>query len=213
MPIGLTIFLTALIFGVVLLYGITREGLKWAPSSRRIALGVAATILIAGVVFSIRLNFQKIGNPFWRQTTYTDLILGMTMADVRYVKGNPKYLRSGNPFYDLATGFTPTRGMSDAKIDAFIRWYYENSQQIEINFNPSTRRLESIGCEPTRSGRCPLLFGVRDGATEATVINRLGKPSGLEIENGTKTIAYDNLGVWFSLENGKITGLGIGAAN
>lgn len=150
MPIGLAIFLTALIFGVVLLYGIAREGWNWAPASRRISLGIAASILIAGVVFSLWLNYQQIGNPFRRQTTYAALTLGMSMADVRYVKGNPEYLRSNNPFYDLAYGFIPTRRMSDAKIDGFLRWYYENSQQIEISFSPTTKKLESIGCEHTR---------------------------------------------------------------
>jgi hypothetical protein len=137
----------------------------------------------------------------------------MTMADVRSVKGNPNYLRSGNPFYDLTYGFIPTTGMSDAKIDTFVVWYYGSRQQIDLVFGPSMKMLESIGCEHTHNGRCPLLWGVKDEMSEKTVIGKLGKPNSQKLESGTKTLTYDNLGIWLSLENGKVSRLGIGTAD
>jgi len=207
------VFVSAVIIAVILLYGITRKKWNWARGSQRTSLGIAAVILIVGVVFSFWANYQQIGNLLRKQTTYADLTLGMTMADVRLVKGIPEYLRSGNPFYDIAIGFTPAKGKSNSKIDSFFRWYYANGEQIDINFSPTTKELKSIACEPSRDRRCPLLLGVKDGMTRAQVIEKLGKASDDEIEDGIETLTYDNLGAWFSLENGKITRLGIGDAN
>jgi hypothetical protein len=101
MSVGTGIFLGAVVLAIVYLYKITRDRWKWPNLARRgmVALGLALVVVALGVV-SV-LIYEKIENMPRKQTGYADLLLGMTMDEVKYVKGIPtNVLGKPDPFGD-----------------------------------------------------------------------------------------------------------------
>src|SRR5258707_14457337 len=89
MSLGFGIFLSALVFALLYLYQITRDRWNWSRVGRRslVALGVVLAVAALGVVCIF--VFEAIRNAPHQQTGYADLRLGMTMSEVKYVKGYP----------------------------------------------------------------------------------------------------------------------------
>jgi Putative abortive phage resistance protein AbiGi, antitoxin len=154
------------------------------------------------------------------ETGYADLRLGMTMDEVKYVKGYPTYILE----YPKITVEKPTWWENSASVIAssslkdgqnvedFRSWEFaidDHGTRIDVDFDQRTKLLSKVACYSQRIMQCPSLLGLHDGMSEADAIKRLGKPSYERIDGVTKKVSYDRLGVWFYLEKMKIYMLGV----
>jgi hypothetical protein len=76
-------------FALLYLYKITRDRWNWRRAAWRTLLALGAVIAVAALGAVGVFIFEEIGNAPHQQTGYADLRLGMTMAEVKYVKGFP----------------------------------------------------------------------------------------------------------------------------
>ncbi len=82
MSLGTGIFLSSLILGLILIFWITKDRVRWGRSFLWFFGGIVV-ISCAAYLYS---NYQP---PPTKQFEYADLRLGMSQQEVRYVKGSP----------------------------------------------------------------------------------------------------------------------------
>lgn len=213
MSIGLGIFLSSLIFAAVGLYLTTRDRWDWFRVGRWIAIGAGSLALLAFVGSGMMWGYQKIVNLPTRQTTYADLTLGMTMQEVKYVKGVPGMVnQTMKPWAPVATSELRT----NQRIENYLTWIYASDPNtledgtIAAYFSEKTRRLTEVRCYSESYFRCPSVFGLHDGSTEKDVIDTLGQPNVQRIEDsGIKDLTYSSLDLLFRLQQKKVFSLTI----
>lgn len=218
MPAGTAIFLAALVFAVLYLYQITRDRWNWRRVVRSSLMAVAAMVAFLSSILAGIFVFDKISNRPKKQTGYTDLRLGMTMAEVKYAKGYPPYVLE-NPESQKDTG--PWMGntviatkdfAADQRAENYRSWGYEtdaHGTRVDIDFATTTKSVNRIACYSQGNMNCPSLLGVYDGTNEAYIIEQFGKPTHEEIDGVAKKITYANLGIWFYLVKMKVYVLGV----
>lgn len=185
--------------------------------SRRIVT-IALMILLIMACMGGTFFYETVSNNAQTQTTYLDLKLGMTMAEVEYVKGppasvtqNPEDIKN-DPFKDFKPAIYTKDLQGDQNIEHFREWSYELDQQgtrMDVSFDEKTKTLNSISCYSQGSGNCAVVLGIQDGTREDEVLKKLGNPSSENMSGTTKMIAYDRLGVWFYLSRMKVYMLGV----
>lgn len=105
MSLGLGIFLSSAVFAVLLLYWITRDRWRWRFIARWIAKALGALVVLAvlaGGAFYFYLEYKDMPR---RQDTYEGLKLGATMAEVRYLKGDPSSVLAPEVSAGIPSGF------------------------------------------------------------------------------------------------------------
>jgi len=221
MSIGLGIFLSALIFAMVGLYLTTRDRWDWFHISRWVAIGCGLLVGLGAIGLAATWGYQKIANLPTRQTTYADLTLGMTMDEVRYVRGDPEFVVKTYVTRGLtAEEFLNAVQVDDLKHDndmkTYLTWGFPEKQQpwIVVSFDRRTKTLRNIWCftgidNIGNSNACPPLDGVRVGTSEEALVERLGEPSNQSIYGGDKTIDYNQYGLWFLLVRKRVIWMGI----
>ena len=135
--------------------------------------------------------------------------------------------RFGSPDFVLAPAVTSepqTSRSSDAR--SWLRFYYprnetppnrrledytewgfnasDNRAELTVEFEPQGSRVKRITCAAVNTGigkRCPSLFRIRIGDTEASILWKMGKPDSQKFYGATKTLEYADVGVEFTLEN------------
>jgi hypothetical protein len=186
MSIGSAIFLAALVFAILYLYKITRDRWNWRRIVRRtlVATGSVATVTALALT-GVFVN-ENLGSRPQTQTGYADLRLGMTMAEVKYVKGNPQYAmeKSEKQTSTKWTIWKPTKDLKDnEQIEDYTAWEYpgDDDTGVDVNFDIKTKLVVQIACFSHANMKCPTLLGIHDGMNETSIIERLGKPSHEEI--------------------------------
>ena len=156
--------------------------------------------------------------------------MGMTMPEVKYVKGYPPHVRehvSEMTFplscckKDLsehwccnAMGvFDTSKDLKNGKhIEDYSSWKFDQDKQtgIDVDFDGTTKTVNRIACYSKGDMRCPPLLGLQDGMSEETIIERFRNYSSNQKFDGvTKKIEYKEIGVWFYLSRMKIYMLGV----
>jgi hypothetical protein len=220
MAIGSGIFLATVVLALGCLYRITSP--RWSRRKRRPKTALKADrFQILGVILVV-LGAAAYGWIAWRpqkQTQYADLRLGMTMAEVKYVKGDPSYvleISEPNGLPPLSKSHhlvIPVRELETSqRVEEYFSWSFdlgEPGSRIDVDFDNSTKRLIRIGCFSKSRSSCPAIFGLQGDTSEDQIVSRLGKPDKETIEGVTKKLEYTNLHVWFVIEERKIYMLGL----
>src|SRR5712671_3172722 len=89
MSVGSAIFLAALVFALLYLYKITSDRWNWWKIVRWSLVAAASVLALLALGMAGVLVYEKIGDKPQKRMAYADLRLGMTMAEVKYVKGYP----------------------------------------------------------------------------------------------------------------------------
>jgi hypothetical protein len=133
----------------------------------------------------------------------------MTMPEVEYVMGYPPYVKGS----EGEGGWRGRRVLDTSKdlekgqhIEDYSSWSFD---QIDVDFDGTTKTVNEIACNSIEKMGCPALLGLQDGLSEEAVFKRLGKPSYEQIDGVTKTVEYESLGTWFYLAKNKIYPLGV----
>jgi hypothetical protein len=153
------------------------------------------TIVAGGIYAWIRPGHLKA-----KQIEYAGLRLGMTMSEVKYVKGIPSHVHAKNvlALVKLEEG----KNLEDYK-----NWrYYDTGLQVIFIEN----LLAAVACIWTDTiPRCPDISGITNGDSEQTLVSTFGQPSTEKIGDITKEMTYQNLGVMVDLQQQQVIALGI----
>jgi hypothetical protein len=214
MSIGSAIFLAALVFAILYLYKITRDRWNWRRIMRRTLVATGWVVTVTALALTGVFVNEKLGSRPQTQTGYADLRLGMTMAEVEYVKGSPQYAmeKSEKQTSPKWTIWKPTKDLKDnEQIEDYTAWEYpgDDDTRVDVNFDVKTKLVIQIACFSHTNMKCPTLLGIHDGMNETSVIERLGKPSQEKIQGVVQEIAYEHIGAWFRLEKTKVYMLGV----
>jgi hypothetical protein len=139
MSLGLSIFLSALVFAVIYLYRLTRDRWNWRKIVKRLSLGI--------LLFVLLIAFAVTGFYFWsawipKQAEYAGLRLGMTMDEVKYIKQKPDSTYIDNCRQLLSSRlpggcYVATDKLGTGlKIEDNEEWIYSN-ENIDIVFERS----------------------------------------------------------------------------
>jgi hypothetical protein len=212
MSLGTGIFLSALLLWLLYLYKITRDRWNWQRAAWRtlIAFGVVIAVAALGAVGVF--IFEEIGNVPHLQTGYADLRLGMTMAEVKYVKGFPLNVVDKNDINKWGDwSVINTKDLKGQRVEDFAMWSYDQNDRtrIDIHFDPKKGTVKAIGCFSNGVMECPPLVGIQDGTTEDVVLKALGKPSHEQIDGVTKKMEFENLRIWIYLKQSKVYMIGV----
>lgn len=184
-----------------------------SPMQRRWAAAVLAALFVAFVLG----GFLFYDNPRM-ETEYADLRIGMTMDEVKYVKGYPPYVvehsKTERPtWWESDPIVMPTNHLKEGqKVEDYRRWMFEidnHGTRVDVDFDQA-KMLAGISCYSQGIMRCPSLIGGYDGMNEKDTIKLLGNPSYEKIDGVTKSIYYKRSGVWFYLTKMKIYLLSVG---
>jgi hypothetical protein len=159
---------------------------KWALFA---AVGIAVFTMFMAGFDEATDRWEK--RPY-KLTEYNGIKLGATEAEVEYALG---------------------AAQKDTREPAtdYVTWTYGEGTKrlIAVSFKRMDRKVHSILCLGG-SWECPPVFGLRDGSTEAAVLDTLGPPSREEIREGTKIMYYPNYNVSFSLAKKSVFGIEVG---
>lgn len=109
---------------------------------------------------------------------------GMSEAEVRYLRGEPKVHSPDNRVWTYAEG--------------------EGAESL-VHFNDA-RQVESISCRALAGSAfgCPEAFGVTIGTSEDQVINRLGVASDQTYIPNGKIMTYNDLGLVYTMREFRV---------
>jgi hypothetical protein len=160
---------------------------------KSIAIALASLIFLTAI-YAI-YNFVK--NLPTKITTYQNISLGMDMGEVMYNLGYPEAVlyKEKNSAGFLWNATKQNIADNPAGVKGFNYWEYEaKDNRIDVEFNPATHKVESIGCYVNAEtfitlGTCSV-NGIQALETEDMILAKLGKPSKVEINGVTKTLYY-----------------------
>jgi hypothetical protein len=146
-------------------------------------------------------------------TSFADVSLGMSKAEVRYIKGSPPTVfeadtdGKGNPILAV-------KDLKDGQsTDDFSMWAFHGQdflkRRVDVHFDPQTGFVERIACVSESTYDCHYLFNLNVGSTEAAVLAKLGNPATSSISGVVKRMEYPALNAFFYLEKQKVYMLGI----
>jgi hypothetical protein len=206
-------FLGFACLAAVILYTQTKDRWRWRSIAKWVALTVAAPIVVGSLWLGYSTLKSYLASRPKRVTTYADISLGDTKANVRYAKGEPT-----DVLVDETTGKFPFPGVrtdiklsdipSGKQLTDYRYWDYDSAESgpIDVDFSRGSQRVIRVFCYagtlPGSARSCPSLLGVSAGATEEEVVKRLGTPSKSEISEGfetAKTLYYSQWNVAFLL--------------
>jgi hypothetical protein len=221
MSVGTGIFLSALVFAFLILCLFTRDRWHWRRAARwsLVTAGSFALLVALGVVGAF--VYEKVRNMPRKQTAYAELVLGMTMPEVKYVKGYPPHVVKDAPkepdpkdvWWQYPRVLDTLKDLKEGQhIEDYSTWTFDQDNQnfrIDVDFNVATKTVNKIACYSQKAMSCPPLIGIDDGMSEETIIERLGKPSHQHLDGVTREIEYKDLGVWFYLTKKTIYMMGV----
>ncbi len=188
MTLGTSIFLSALLLGVIALYIATKDRWNWKKIILWPFFGITVLSILAGLGLYIYSQIQDrpaVQNTFW------DIPLSSTKEDVIFLKGAPtKRDKDGRWIYRLKREF--------GRESAFTIQFKENN-------------IHYVACLGTDFLTSPHLQGMRVGSKYESMINKFGRPSFVsrsedELE---RILSFENYNVFFWLEQNKVISYGM----
>lgn len=177
-------------------------------------LKVTLLLIFVGVSFGflcfigISLYDQKYKFFPVKQNDYANISLGMTMSEVKYLKGNPLFVIDNNSsnskihFIRYLNEFEPKQ-----KIEDFLGWGYEekdSNHRLQMYFD-GEGKIKSVFCHSIGFMACPRLLGIWDGISERELVEKIGKPTIEKIsDSAVKIMQYEDLNITFFLEKGQV---------
>ncbi len=161
----------------------TRSGTIWVSAFLQIShrhLSKAVLAIFALTLLEAAMNFRS------ERTSYQQIWLGATPAEVRYGFGAPQKVRQNGALETWAYNFSG----------------YE--EFVEFDNGAATK----VGCMST-GGACPGVLGVKGDTFEGELFARFGLPSGQSLTDGEKIIAYRDLSLSFRLKKYAVTAIEI----
>lgn len=214
MEIGTGIFVSALLLAVVILYAVTKDRWAWRRIITRTALVLLAIVLpITLVGIGYYLWPEKIG----RQTEYAGIRLGISPAEIKYIKGYPPIVYG--PSESETEDWKPiieTKNIEKGKsVEDYTEWSYTyDHYRIDVTFNSTKTTVIEVTCfSGDQLRRCPTIAGIADGASEQEVIRRFGQADRSKISGVTKALTYSKIGVLFWLERERVYMIAINDPN
>lgn len=207
MTIGTGIFLSTLC--LIALYLCKSIKFNW----KRL-LKVSLLVIFAGVLFGFLCFIassaydQKYKFFPVKQNDYADISLGMTMSEVKYLKGSPSFvIEKGTPNSRIHFILGLNELKPEQKIEGFSGWGYEekdSNHRLEIYFD-SEGKIKSVFCHSIGFMACPRLLGIWDGISEGELVKRIGKPTIEKIsDSAIKIMQYEDLNITFFLKKGQV---------
>lgn len=212
MLIRLVIFLATVAISILILH--YWRGEQWGSRNNSKKLVIWTSVVGALLIFTI-VGLALFENLPKKQSEYHELALGMTKAQVVYIKGTPTNVSLGD-IKDGGKTLIKTENIEqDLKIEDFNYWNYSGNkgQHIDIDFDKDGSGVIGIGCYSLSSRSCPSILGISTGNAERDVLRNLGKPDTEEITNGVKTMSYKDLNVIVTLKQKKVYFIGIRSNN
>lgn len=222
MSIGFGILFASIVISITLLYLNRQKNIK-LPSNdieltnlsyyRKFLLLFLLVVFVTVGMYFLYIWISSIPN---KQDSYQGIKLGMTMNDVRYIKGQPDGLIKEKHFYVgrlVDTLVDITELDSTDSILNYPEWNYKN---ISINFDKPNGKVVAISCGNFFSPLafmadeklgCEPLSGVIVGTFEDSLKHRFGKPDIDEITEETKIVEFKKFNARFYLQKQKVFGL------
>jgi hypothetical protein len=213
MSIGTALFLSTLVIGLIILYGITRDRWNWKAIAKRTGLAVFVIVLVGLLTAG---GFYLWNNlPVGVQTQYAGLKVGMHKDEVKYVKGMPtdvlEPLTTEGEMKGWQGIITTSELLKQGKsVDDYNTWQYDLGEaRLDLDFDPQSRLIVVSCYSPTYSSKCPSIGGLTVGVTEKEIVSRLGAPDDARLDGITKSLYYKNLGIYFTLEKERVYMIGV----
>ena len=203
MSVGSGIFLSTIAICLLLLYRWTRDRWNWRTVLLRTAIFVGLCGLVGG---TITFAYVKYANHISKQTTYSDVRLGMTQTEVLYVKGVPDYVLEEPKEDPLAEKFPGMLVIQRGEIpknkrtEDYSDWGFnltDDSGNLTVSFSPISKKVMEVRCYSPQYS-CAPIQSLKQGATEEEIVEILGKPVREQIHGVSKTLEYTdlNLSLW-----------------
>jgi hypothetical protein len=199
MSVGLGIFLSTLVMALLFLYAITRDRWNWERGVRLLFLGSVAIASLAGIGIA-SVYVWTLGSNIWKrsfsivQTEYWGLRLGMSMEEVKHVKGIPDIIYEPTPIlgkllFSKTTRRGKTRGtriLGDGGIGR------QEASGLTLSFDEE-RSLRSVLCywsEFDDPLQCPAIEGIKIRDSRDQIIWTLGEPNRSGPSMNSEWLAY-----------------------
>ncbi len=184
-----------------------KRNLELEKDLKRAIIGIVTLCIIIGS--SVWIYFLYV-NHITPQIFYYDIKLGMSKAEVLYIKGIPNSVLDEAKDKKLK-GFKliiPTKEIEKNKtFRDFNYWEYElssyRSEDITISFDQSTGKVIKISCY-SNGYSCTSILGIYTGTLEEKIIDKLGKPENSELTGINKKLSYPSINLFFYLEKQKV---------
>jgi hypothetical protein len=188
MELGTGIFLAAVVLGLVLLFGQTKDRWNW---KKIILIPVCLIVLGWGGTISYYWASNAYENRAVKQTEFLDIALGDSISDVKFKKGEPAKLDWTASRKDLMAYLDES-----GDVDFVIR-FQDSNVRIIYNFN--------------KCGWCNRIFGLGFGSSYKEIEEKLGDPSSvsIEVDELHRRIFYEKWNVFFTLEKSKVIHYGV----
>jgi len=208
MLLRLSIILFTLAISILILHCWRGELWGWKSSSKRLALWTSVVCALLILTILGLVLFEDQSN---KQSEYLDLALGMTKAEVVYIKGTPTNVAVADR-EDGREKMIKTENIEEGlKIEDFNYWSYsgDKEQHIDIDFDKAGSGVIGIGCYSRSRQGCPSILGISTGNSEEDVLRRFGEPDTEEITNGVKTMYYEDSNILVNLKQEKVHFIGV----
>ncbi len=181
MGLGAGILLAAMLIGLVLLYGQSRERWRW----KKVFL---TTLVVTVIIACAAWAYSEYKNRITAQSEFLSITLSSKVSDVRFIKGNP----------DITS------------VDENI-WIFNDSNnepELLVLFEDSVvKAVIYIG----KCLYCNQLFGLGLGTTYEKVRERLGEPTSVSNspDQLKRLASFEKWNVVFILKENKVINFGI----
>lgn len=192
MSLGDSIFLSALVLGLVGLYAVTKDRWNWkAITNWFIGLPIAA-IVIGGLLIWAYNTYEK--RPV-QQAEFERIRLDATPQDIKFIKGEPiaKFSSDSRWVYDAHSG-------SAEPEDAVVIVQFKEGKVRHVTYWSNERQIYT-----------PSLLRISKGSSYEEVVDILGKPSftASSKDGLRRLLSFERYRVFFELERGQVQSYGI----
>lgn len=181
MSLGIGIFLSTLVLAVVIMYALTMNRWDWRKIFVRTAVSIGAVFVLSGIAVGLFLLKDRL-LPIPIQREYAGLHLGMTMAEVKYAIGYPEEVLEPDAEttgeYKGFQKLTAVNELKEKQVEDYSEWSFSRSfGYIQATFDKQNKKLIAVECySQKREGACPAIYGIKDGDTELSVLQRFSTP-------------------------------------
>lgn len=181
MGLGAGILLSAMVIGLVLLYGQTRDRWHW---KKVFLTALVVTVTVACVAWA----YSEYENRIMAQSEFLSISLGSKVSDVRFIKGNP----------DMAS------------MDGGV-WIFNDSKKkaelLVLFRDTAVKAVLYIG----DCFYCNQMFGLGIGTRYEKVKEKVGEPTSVSIspDQLKRLASFEKWNVVFILKENKVINFGI----
>ena len=181
MGLGAGILLAAMVIGLVLLYGQTRDRWRW----KKVFL---TTLVVTVIIACVALAYSEYENRITTQSAFLSIALGSKVSDVRFIKGNP----------DMAS------------MDGGVWIFNDSNKKAELLVlfrDKVVKAVLYIG----ECLYCNQMFSLGIGTSYEKVKEKLGEPTSVSIspDQLKRLASFEKWNVVFTLQENKIINFGV----